>query len=75
MGERFQATRDGRISLHLDPAEAAFLSDMVRMLESVGQVDGDPGEKRLNVPAYLGDAEAAEEWRRQMGDRRRLQTR
>ncbi|MEX0797518.1 MAG: DUF2017 family protein [Acidimicrobiia bacterium] len=69
MGKRFQATRDGRISLHLDPAESAFLSDMVRMLESVGQVEGDPGEKRLNVPAYLGDAEAAEEWRRLMGDR------
>lgn len=69
MGERFEATRDGRISLQLDPAESAFLSDMVRMLESVGQVEGDPGEKRLNVPAYLGDAEAAEEWRRLMGDR------
>jgi hypothetical protein len=69
MGERFQATRDGRISLQLDPAESAFLSDMVRMLESVGQVEGDPGEKRLNVPAYLGDAEAAEEWRRLMSDR------
>lgn len=54
--------------MQLDPAESAFLSDMVRMLESVGQVDGDPGEKRLNVPAYLGDAEAAEEWRRLMGD-------
>lgn len=66
MGERFQATRDGRIVLQLDPAESAFLSDMVRMLESVGQVEGDPGEKRLNIPAYLGDAEAAEEWRRLM---------
>lgn len=69
MAERFKSTRDGRISLQLDPAEAAFLSDMLRMLESVGEVDGDPGEKRLNVPAYLGDAEAAEEWRRAMGDR------
>lgn len=54
--------------MHLDPAESAFLSDMVRMLEGVGQVEGDPGEKRLNVPAYLGDAEAAEDWRRLMGD-------
>jgi hypothetical protein len=69
MGGRFQTTRDGRISLQLDRAESAFLSDMVRMLESVGQIDGDPGEKRLNVPAYLGDAESAEEWRREMGDR------
>lgn len=68
MGERFHTTRDGRLSLQLDPAESAFLSDMVRMLESVGQMEGDPGEKRLNVPAYLGDAEAAEEWRRLMGD-------
>lgn len=68
MGERFHTTGDGRISLQLDPAEAAFLSDMVRMLESVGQIEGDPGEKRLNVPAYLGDAEAAAEWRRLVGD-------
>lgn len=68
MGERFNTTGDGRISLQLDPAESAFLSDMVRMLEGVGQVEGDPGEKRLNVPAYLGDAEAAEDWRRLMGD-------
>jgi len=68
MGERFHITEGGRISLHLDPAESSFLSDMVRMLENVGQVEGDPGEKRLNVPAYLGDAEAAEEWRRLMGD-------
>lgn len=67
MGERFHATRDGRISLQLDPAETAFLSDMLRMLDSVGEVEGDPGEKRLNVPAYLGDAEAAAEWRRLMG--------
>jgi hypothetical protein len=69
MGERFHITDDGRISLHLDPAESSFLSDMVRMLESVGHVEGDPGEKRLNVPAYLGDAEAAEEWRRLIGDK------
>jgi hypothetical protein len=68
MGERFHITEGGRISLHLDPAESSFLSDMVRMLENVGQVEGDPGEKRLNVPAYLGDAEAAEEWRRLVGD-------
>lgn len=68
MGERFNTTGDGRISLQLDPAESAFLSDMVRMLEGVGQVEGDPGEKRLDVPAYLGDAEAAEDWRRLMGD-------
>ncbi len=67
MGERFHATRGGRISLQLDPAETAFLSDMLRMLDSVGEVEGDPGEKRLNVPAYLGDAEAAAEWRRLMG--------
>jgi hypothetical protein len=69
MAERFKTTRDGRISLQLDPAEAAFLADMVRMLDSVGEVDDDPGEERLNVPAYLGDAEAAGEWRRAMGDR------
>lgn len=68
MGERFHITEDGRISWHLDPAESSFLADMVRMLESVGQVEGDPGEKRLNVPAYLGDADAAGEWRRLMGD-------
>ncbi len=69
MARRFQTTRDGRVSLQLDPAESAFLADMVAMLESVGQVEGDPGEKRLNVPAYLGDAEAAEDWRQRMGDR------
>jgi hypothetical protein len=30
MGERFHITEDGRISLHLDPAESSFLSGMVR---------------------------------------------
>ena len=69
MSGRFQTTRDGRIALHLDAAESAFLADMVRMLASVGQIEGDPGETRLNVPAYLGDAESAEEWRQRMADR------
>jgi hypothetical protein len=67
MSDRFRLTRDGRISLQLHGAEAAFLSDMLEMLEGVGRVEGDPGEERLNVPAYLGDAEAADEWRQLMG--------
>ena len=68
MDDRFHSAGEGRISLQLDPAESAFLADMVRMLETVGEIEGDPAEKRLNVPAYLGDAEAAAEWRRLVGD-------
>lgn len=68
MGDRFHSSGERRFSLQLDPAESAFLADMLRMLETVGEIEGDPGQKRLNVPAYLGDAEAAAEWRRLVGD-------
>jgi hypothetical protein len=68
MDRQIKATEDGRIALSLDHAEVAFLAEMVEMLEGVGDVENDPGEARLNVPAYLGDVGAADEFRQLMGD-------
>lgn len=66
MDSQITATEDGRIAISFHDAEIAFLSEMVEMLEGVGDIDDDPGEARLNVPAYLGDMEAADEFRRLM---------
>lgn len=66
MDSQITATEDGRIALSFHRAEIAFLAEMVEMLEGVGDVEDDPGAARLSVPAYLGDAEAADEFRKLM---------
>jgi hypothetical protein len=68
MDRQIWTTEDGRIALALHHGEVVFLAEMVEMLKGVGEVEGDPGEARLNVPAYLGDVEAADEFRRLMGE-------
>lgn len=45
----------------------AFLSDIPELLATVGTTDADPAADRLEVPVYLDDAEANEDWWRWMG--------
>jgi hypothetical protein len=44
-----------------------FLSDIPELLATVGTTDDDPAADRLEVPVYLDDAEANEDWWRWMG--------
>lgn len=44
-----------------------FLSDIPELLATVGTTDADPAADRLEVPVYLDDAEANEDWWRWMG--------
>ena len=67
MGARFDSIGDDRIRATLPAAERAFLTDVLGMLGSIGDEPDDPGAARINPPAYLGDDEAAAEWRRLMG--------
>lgn len=48
--------------------ERAFLSQVLVLLAEVDDLTDDPGHRRLNVPVYLDDSEANEEWWRLMGD-------
>jgi hypothetical protein len=45
----------------------AFLSDIPELLTTIGSVEGDPAAERLEIPVYLDDAEANEDWWRWMG--------
>lgn len=47
--------------------ERAFLRDVLPLLASLGEPGKDPAATRLNVPVYLGDPEANEEWWRLSG--------
>lgn len=62
----FQTTRKGIVA-SFTPDEQAFLGDVVPVLLGVGEVGVDPAATRLNVPVYLADPEANEEWWRLMG--------
>jgi hypothetical protein len=44
-----------------------FLSDIPELLATVGTTEADPAADRLEVPVYLDDAEANEDWWRWMG--------
>jgi hypothetical protein len=67
VGERFTATGVDRIGVGLFPEERSLLRDVVEITDSAHTDRGDPGYERLNVPVYLGDEEASEEWWRLMG--------
>lgn len=56
--------RGDRIEIRLSAHEAEFLTQLPRLLETVGTVAGDPAAERLDVPVYLDDPEADEEYRR-----------
>ena len=63
----FKAKR-GKISVTLTDAERIFLGDVLPFLASLGRKGDDPAATRLNVPVYLDDAAANDEWWRLMGD-------
>ena len=63
----FKATRKG-IETNFSAAEQIFLSDVLPLLAGVGVVGEDPAATRLNVPVYLNDPAANEEWWRLMGE-------
>lgn len=63
---RFQATGDG-IEVELTSEERLFLGDVLPLLAGIGARGEDPAADRLNVPVYLDDAGANDEWWRLMG--------
>lgn len=67
MGERFTARGDS-IEVGLFPAERSLLRDVVDTTDSARTDSADPGHDRLNVPVYLGDEAASEEWWGLMGE-------
>ncbi len=62
----FSATPEG-IEVSLSAEERTFLADVLPFLATVGMPDNDPAAARLNLPVYLDDQEANEEWWRLMG--------
>ena len=62
----FKATRKG-IETDFSSEERMFLSDVLPLLAGVGKVGEDPAATRLNVPVYLNDSAANDEWWRLMG--------
>jgi hypothetical protein len=63
----FKATRKG-IVCSFTSEERIFLRDVLPLLAGLGAVGEDPAATRLNVPVYLDDPEANEEWWRLMGE-------
>jgi hypothetical protein len=63
---RFQTVVDG-IRVELSPEERVFLGDVLPLLAGIGAPGADPAADRLNVPVYLNDPDANEEWWRLMG--------
>ncbi|HEY7821965.1 MAG TPA: DUF2017 family protein [Acidimicrobiia bacterium] len=63
---RFQSTADG-IEVQLTSEERLFLGDVLPLLAGIGAQGDDPAADRINVPVYLDDADANEEWWRLMG--------
>lgn len=62
----FRRTGDG-IEVRFSPEERMFLGDVLPLLAGIGAPGTDPAADRLNVPVYLDDPEANEEWWRLMG--------
>ncbi len=63
---RIERNPDG---MHIEMPDwmVAFLSDIPELLATVGSAATDPAAERLEVPVYLDDAEANEDWWRWMG--------
>lgn len=63
---RIERRADG---LHIEMPDwmVTFLSDVPELLAGVGTTDADPAADRLEVPVYLDDTEANEDWWRWMG--------
>lgn len=62
----FRTTREG-IEVDLSSDERLFLGDVLPLLAGIGARGSDPAADRLQVPVYLDDPEANEEWWRLMG--------
>lgn len=62
----FRTTDDG-IEVTLSPEERMFLGDVLPLLAGIGARGTDPAADRLNVPVYLDDPDANQEWWRLMG--------
>lgn len=62
----FKTTRKGIVAT-FTPAERAFLGDVLPLLAGIGDTGIDPAATRLNVPVYLDDPDASDEWWRLMG--------
>jgi hypothetical protein len=60
--------KSGMIVVQLTANERDFLGDVLDLLETIPATGDDPATRRLNVPVYLDDPEANEEWWRLMGD-------
>jgi hypothetical protein len=60
-------TVDGKIEARLTPEERLFLGDVLPLLAGVGPRGSDPAADRLQVPVYLDDPDANQEWWRLMG--------
>lgn len=63
----FKTTRKG-IVVTFTPEERSFLGDVLPLLAGIGATGVDPAATRLNVPVYLDDREASDEWWRLMGE-------
>jgi hypothetical protein len=62
----FKTTRRGIVAT-FSPAERTFLEDVVPLLGTVGAAGDDPAAARFDVPVYLDDPAANDEWWRLMG--------
>jgi hypothetical protein len=62
----FNTSAEG-IRVDLSPEERLFLGDVLPMLAEIGAPGSDPAADRLQVPVYLDDPDANEEWWRLMG--------
>ena len=62
----FLPTPDG-ILVTLEPDDLDLLRQLPEFLGELGEPDEDPAASRLQVPVYLDDPEASEEWWRLMG--------
>jgi len=62
----FHTTTEG-IRVDLSPEERIFLGDVLPMLAEIGAPGSDPAADRLQVPVYLDNPDANEEWWRLMG--------
>lgn len=63
---RFSFNRRG-IHTSFSPEERRLLQGVIPLLEGVGEGADDPAAQRLNVPVYLDDPSANDEWWRLMG--------
>lgn len=67
LSDRF-TLRDDRVIIDIPADERSFLGQVLVLLSEVDDQTDDPGHQRLNVPVYLDDSTANEEWWRLMGE-------